>query len=63
MESPTTELDRALDKLTALVREGVEHGFFGLHVRGEKVKADKCRLVIENGRSFQFVIPADDLRR
>jgi hypothetical protein len=55
------ELRQALQKLESEVREGLGHGFFELSVTCEVVKDGKRRLTIKSGKSYQFVIPAQEL--
>ncbi len=57
------QVDQALAKLREIVWQGLEHGFFECTVLGEIIQDQKRRLVIKAGKSFQFVIAADELGR
>jgi hypothetical protein len=57
---PEHELRQALQKLESEVREGLGHGFFELSVSCEVIKDGKRRLTIKAGKSYQFVIPAQE---
>jgi hypothetical protein len=57
------ELQRFLCKLESEIRDGLEHGFFKLCVHCEVVKGSKRRLTIKAGKSHQFVIAEQELRR
>jgi len=57
------QVDRALGVLRDIVLQGLEHGFFEYTVVGEIIQGQKRRLVIKAGKSFQFVIAADELDR
>jgi hypothetical protein len=57
------QVDRALGKLREVVLQGLEHGFFECTVVGEIIQERKRRLLIKAGKSFQFVIAADELSR
>jgi len=59
----TCEIVRALMRLQSEMREGLEHGFFEMSVSCEIIKDEKRRLTIRAGKSYQFVIPAQELRR
>jgi len=63
MDQPVLEheLRQALQKLESEVREGLGHGFFELSVSCEVIKGGKRRLTIKAGKSYQFVIPAQEL--
>lgn len=55
------EKQRALGRLETEVREGLEHGFFDLSITCEVIKDGKRRLIIKAGKSYQFVIPEQEL--
>jgi hypothetical protein len=57
------QVDRALAKLREVVLQGLEHGFFECTVVGEIIQERKRRLLIKAGKSFQFMIAADELDR
>jgi hypothetical protein len=54
-------MERALQRLDTEVREGLEHGFFDLSITCEVTKERKRRLIIKAGKSYQFVIPEQEL--
>jgi hypothetical protein len=56
------EFQRAMEKLEAEIREGMRHGFFELSVACEVIKDGKRRLIIRAGKSYQFVIPEEEVR-
>jgi hypothetical protein len=56
-------LEAALARLDDIVREGLHHGYFECVVSSETIKGKKRRLVIKAGKSYQFVIPVDDVVR
>ena len=53
---------RALRRLEAEVLEGLKHGFFDFSISCEVVKEGKRRLTIKAGKSYQFVIPEQELQ-
>ncbi|HWG42175.1 MAG TPA: hypothetical protein VN688_05265 [Gemmataceae bacterium] len=55
------QVDCALSKLREIVLQGLNHGFFEYTVIGEIIGQQKRRLVLKAGKSFQFVIAADEL--
>ncbi len=59
----TSELDRARIRLWAIVEDGLRHGFFECTVSSEVVNGKKRRLLIKAGKSDQFTIAEDELRR
>lgn len=50
-----------MQRLDTEVREGLEHGFFDLSITCEVTKERKRRLIIKAGKSYQFVIPEQEL--
>jgi hypothetical protein len=56
-----SEMGRALRKLESEVRDGLGHGFFELSITCEVIKDGKRRLTIKAGKSYQFVIPEQEL--
>jgi hypothetical protein len=54
------ELEQALRRLETEVREGLQHGFFDFSITCEVIKGGKRRLTIKAGKSYQFVIPAQE---
>ncbi len=59
---PEPALQRALRKLESEILQGVHHGFFELSVACEVIKGGKRRLTIKAGKSYQFVIPEEELK-
>lgn len=55
------EMERALRRLESEVREGLVHGFFDFSITCEVIKDGKRRLTIKAGKSYQFVIPEQEL--
>lgn len=55
------QLDLVLRKLREIVLQGLEHGFFEYTIVGDIIQGRKRRLVIKAGKSFHFVIAADEL--
>ena len=55
-------MDRALGRLETEVLEGLKHGFFDFSISCEVVKEGKRRLTIKAGKSYQFVIPEQELQ-
>jgi hypothetical protein len=58
-----TTLDHALHRLRAEICDGVRHGFFEVGVTCEVIGADRRRLTIHAGKSYQFLIPKEDCVR
>lgn len=56
------ELQRAFRKLESEIHDGLRHGFFELSVTSEVIAAGKRRLTIRSGKSFQFIVPEEDLK-
>ena len=56
------EFQRAMERLESEIREGMRHGFFELSVACEVIKDGKRRLIIRAGKSYQFVIPEEEVR-
>ncbi len=53
----------ALDQLTALVLEGLKHGFFEYSISCEVVDGGKRQLIIRAGKSHKFTIPKEEVPR
>jgi hypothetical protein len=56
------ELRRAFRKLESEIRDGLRHGFFELSVTSGVIAAGKRRLTIRSGKSFQFIVPEEELK-
>lgn len=57
----TSECGRALQKLTQLIFDGLQHGFFDCTVNIETIDKKKRCLLIKAGRSYKFIIPQEEL--
>jgi hypothetical protein len=57
------EIDKAIEKLIEEVQAGVEHGFFECLVTCEIVNGRKRRLIIKAGKSHQYMIPEEEIKR
>jgi hypothetical protein len=57
------QLRDALDRIEALVVEGLRHGFFEYSLVCEVGKDGRRRLLIRAGKSHQFTIREDELPR
>ena len=55
------ELQPVMKKLESEIREGMRHGFFELFVACEVIPGGKRRLIIRAGKSYQFVIPEEEV--
>ena len=56
-----SQLERALMKVTAELREGLKHGFFEYRVRCEIAKGRRRELVLEAGKKYKFIIPEEEV--
>jgi hypothetical protein len=52
--------ERAMRRLMAELRDGLRHGFFEFTIRCETVSQGRRRLELRAGKSYQFVIPAEE---
>ncbi len=55
------QLNDALRKLLEEFHAGLSHGFFEYGLTCEIINANKRRLTIKAGKSYQFIIPVEDL--
>jgi len=55
------QVREALDRLEALVVEGLKHGFFDYSIACEVGNGNKRHLVIRAGKSHKFTIPAEEV--
>jgi len=55
------QVREALDRLEALVVDGLKHGFFDYSIACEVVNGGKRKLVICAGKSHKFTIPEHEL--
>jgi hypothetical protein len=60
---PSSGLARALDRISDEIREGVRHGYCDYRITCEIVGLGKRRLILHAGKSFLFVIGANELDR
>jgi len=58
-----TELDQALYLVERTIRDGLDHGYFECTIRSEVFGSGKRRLVISASKSYQFVIPAEQVSK
>lgn len=67
MERDTTGREHALSEVIGLIEKqikaGAEHGFFELAVEGDVVRGDRRQITVRCGRSWRFVLRADELAR
>ena len=61
MKENRTDLDRAMERLSREVLDGLRHGFFELTVVGDTVKDRKRRLTVKAGKTHLFYIPEEEL--
>ena len=59
--SKKTGLDKAMERLTQEVREGLRHGFFELTVTCDLMNGCKRRLTIKAGKNHRFTIPEEEI--
>jgi hypothetical protein len=57
------QVREALDRLEALVVDGIKHGFFEYSIACEVANAGKRQLVIRAGKSHKFTIREDEVPR
>ncbi len=57
------QVREALDRLEALVVDGLKHGFFDYSIACEIANGGKRQLVIRAGKSHKFTIPKDEVPR
>ena len=57
------ELAPVFDQLHEIIVDGVSHGFFECTVACEVMKGRKRRLTIKAGKSYQFILPQEELER
>ncbi len=50
-------VEEVLEKLAALVRSGIVHGYFEITVMGADGKAGSTEVIITAGKKFRFVVP------
>ncbi|MFB3778736.1 MAG: hypothetical protein ACE141_14045 [Bryobacteraceae bacterium] len=52
-------VEEVLEKLAALVRSGIAHGYFEITVAGADGKAGATEVIITAGKKFRFVVPKE----
>jgi len=57
------QVREALDRLEALVVDGLKHGFFDYSIACEIANGGKRQLVIRAGKSHKFTIPESEVPR
>ena len=57
------QVREALDRLEALVVDGLKHGFFDYSIACEVANSGRRQLVIRAGKSHKFTIPEDEVPR
>lgn len=55
------QLDEMLERLNALVADGLTHGFFEYTIKGEIGANGRRQVLIQAGKSHKFNIPEDDI--
>ncbi len=55
------QIREALDRLDALVVDGLRHGFFDYSITCELGNGGKRHLIIRAGKSHKFTIPAEEV--
>ena len=59
--SDKPEVEKAMERLSREVRDGLRHGFFELTVACEMVNGRKRRLTIKAGKNHLFTIPEEEM--
>jgi hypothetical protein len=54
------QVDRALRRVLAEIHDGLRHGYFEYGLTCEVIGQERRRLVLRAGKTYQFVIPADE---
>lgn len=57
------EFEKAIRKLCLEVHDGLKHGFFDFSLTCEIISGHKRRFTIKSGKSFQYVISEEELKR
>ena len=57
------QVREALDRLEALVVDGLKHGFFDYSIVCEVANGGRRQLLIRAGKSHKFTIPEDEVPR
>ena len=57
---PASTIDRALRRIVAEIVDGLRHGYFQFGVTSEVISHGRRRLMLQAGKTYQFVIPGDE---
>jgi len=63
MTRGSSQLEDAINKVVAELREGLRHGFFEYKLVGEIGKGGQRQLILEAGKKYKFTIPAEAVER
>lgn len=63
MITGNNQLESAIERVVAELRDGLTHGFFEYRLTGEIVSGRKRQLVLEAGNKYRFTIPEEELKR
>lgn len=63
MPTGRNQLETAIEKVVAELRDGLRHGFFEYRLVGEIVTGRKRQLILEAGKKHKFTIPAEELEQ
>jgi hypothetical protein len=58
--TPTTTLDRVLNRILSELQEGLRHGYFEFGITCEVTGGDRRRLTLRAGKAYQFVIRKEE---
>jgi hypothetical protein len=61
-EADGNPLQEACEQMARQLIDGVKHGFFEMTVEVETVQSKKRRITIKAGKSYQFVVPQENVR-
>jgi hypothetical protein len=56
----TSNTDRALRRIVAEIVDGLQHGHFRFEISSEVIGQGRRRLILNAGKSYQFVIPSHE---
>jgi hypothetical protein len=63
MTTDHNQLEPAIERVVAELREGLRHGFFEYRLIGEIVSGRKRQLILEAGKKYRFTTPEEDLKQ
>ena len=58
--SPPAPVDQALRRIFHEIQDGLRHGYFEFTVTCEVISQERRRLILQAGKSYQFVIRKED---